>query len=136
MGECPPTTQASTMDELRQRLLYANKRVSFAWAKYYEQVNQQLHDDHNNYDRFNRVADDKEVPEHIKTEMKTMATALKKKWECPVCMDMIEDADLEITNCGHFYCKACLTGWKQTCKDRGDPKWSCGMCNRKHKFAE
>jgi hypothetical protein len=131
------------MDELRQQLAstrnqlhFANKRVSFAWAKYYEQVNRQLHDDHDHYDRFNRVADDKEVPEHIKTEMKTMATALKKKWECPVCMDMIEDADLEITNCGHFYCKPCLTGWKQTCKDRGDAKWSCGMCNRKHKFGE
>ena len=70
------------MDELRQRLLYANKRVSFAWAKYYEQVRGDLNADHIHYDNFNRVADDKEVPEHIKTEMKAMAVALKKKWEC------------------------------------------------------
>jgi len=124
------------MEQLQQRLFNANKRVSFAWAKYYEQVDLQLHNDHNYYDHFNRVADDKEVPEHIKTEMKEMALALKKKWECPFCTDMIEHDDLVITNCGHFYCKPCLVSWQTTCKNRGDAKWSCGMCNRKHKFGE
>ena len=116
------------------KLDYAKKQKAFAWAKYYEEVNNALHGDHQNYNTFNRVADDMAIPEHIKVEMKTMATALKKKWECPVCIDMIDDGDLEITNCGHYYCKACLTAWKKTCKDRGDPKWKCGMCNRSHGY--
>lgn len=125
---------SDTMANLQTKLDYANKRVKFAWAKYYEEVNQQLQEAHGNYTTFQRVADDKAVPEHIKTELKEMATALKKKWECPVCMDMIEDNALEITNCGHFYCKECLVGWKQVCRDRGDSKWKCGMCNRGHKL--
>ena len=120
--------------QLQQKLDYANKRVKFAWAKYYEEVNDALHGDHQHYATFNRVADDRAIPEHIKEEMKAMATALKKKWECPVCMDMIEDGDLEITNCGHYYCKPCLVAWKKTCKDRGDAKWKCGMCNRSHGY--
>jgi hypothetical protein len=122
------------METLQRRLDYANKRVKFAWAKYYEQVNAALHNDHHNYAAFNRVADDRSIPEHIKTEMKEMAVALKKKWECPVCMDMIADENLEITNCGHFYCKPCLTQWKQTSKDRGDAKWKCCSCNRGHGY--
>jgi len=124
------------MEALQRSLTYANKKVKFAWAKYYEQVNDALHNAHEQYDTFNRVADDKSIPEHIKTEIKEMAKALKKKWECPVCMDMIADEQLEITNCGHYYCKDCLESWKQTCKDRGDDKWKCGMCNRQHKFGE
>ena len=122
--------------QLQNKLDWANKRVRFAWAKYYEQVNLELHNDHQNYDTFNRVADDKSIPEHIKTELKDMAIALKKKWECPVCMDMIDDAQLEITNCGHYYCKECLNAWKETCKNQGSDKWKCGMCNRQHKFNE
>lgn len=124
-------------DQLRQKLIYANKRVAFAWAKYYEEVNQQLHADHAHYIVYNTVvSDDVAIPAHIKEEMKAMATALKKKWECPVCMDFIADDNLEITNCGHYYCKPCLTEWKATEKARGEPKWKCGMCNRKHKFKE
>ena len=120
------------MADLQTRLDWANKRCKFAWAKYYESKNEQLNADHEHYDTFNRVADDKAIPEHIKTEMIAMANALKKKWECPVCMDMIENDNLEITNCGHFYCKPCLEQWKQASQQRGDAKWKCGLCNRSH----
>jgi hypothetical protein len=122
--------------QLQNKLDYAKKQKAFAWAKYYEQVNDALENDHHNYETFNRVADDMAIPPHIKEEMKAMAIALKKKWECPVCQDMIEDGNLEITNCGHYYCKPCLTAWQTQCKNRGDTKWKCGMCNRSHKFDE
>ena len=125
-----------TVEQLQQRLAWREKQRAYAWAQFYAVRNEQLHDDHQQYDTFNRVADDRAVPEHIKAELKAMATALKKKWECPVCMDMIDDGDLVITNCGHFYCKACLEAWKKTEKDRGEEKWKCGCCNRKHNFKD
>ena len=127
---------AAQIASLTRSLDYAKRRTKFAWAKYYEEVRDQLHNDRAYFGTFNRVADDKAIPEHIKTEMKEMAKALKKKWECPVCMDMIEDEALEITNCGHYYCRDCLKSWQKACKDRGDAKWKCGMCNRSHKFGE
>jgi hypothetical protein len=123
-----------TLPQALNKLTYAKKQKAFAWAKYYETVNDRLHDAHQNYDTFNRVADDKSIPEHIKKEMREMATALKKQWECPVCIEMIADEALEITNCGHYYCKTCLDSWKKTCKDRGDAKWKCSMCNRAHGY--
>ena len=121
---------------LQRRLEWANKRTKFAWAKYYEQVNGALHEAHEQYDRVERwsAPDDVSIPAHIKQEMKEMAKALKKQWECPVCADFIADGDLVITNCGHYYCKACLDQWKATEQRNGNPKWTCGMCNRKHKF--
>ena len=124
------------MQALQTRLDYANKRVKFAWAKYYQEVHGELRNDHVYHATFTRVADDTAIPEHIKAEMKSMATALKKKWECPMCIDMIPDEQLEITNCGHYYCKNCLDTWKKTCKDRGDAKWKCAICNRQSKFNE
>jgi hypothetical protein len=137
MVQSPSThthTQTMNAQQLQNKLDYANKRVKFAWAKYYQSINEDLHEAHIHYTTFNRVADDRAIPEHIKTEMKEMAAALKKKWECPVCMDMIEDEQLEITNCGHYYCKPCLQSWKNAEKARGEDKWKCGVCNRKHGF--
>jgi ubiquitin C-terminal hydrolase len=126
-------------EQLRVKLNYANKRVAFAWAKYYAEVNRELVEDRRHWILYTTVStpsDDVKIPEHIKEEMKAMATALKKKWECPCCMEFIADDALEITNCGHYYCKECLAQWKATEKARGAEKWKCGMCNRKHKFKE
>ena len=80
--------------------------------------------------------EDKCIPEHVKEEMKQMAVALGKKWDCPFCMEMIENDNLEITNCGHFYCKPCLTAWKDQYKQRGETKWKCGVCNRSHNIRD
>ena len=108
-------------------------RLKFAWAQYYNVLNERLHDDRNHYAIINRSSADVSVPQHIKDELIAMATELKKKWECPVCFDMIEDGNLEITNCGHFYCKECLENWKKAQKEQGKDKWKCCMCNRQHK---
>lgn len=124
------------MADLQTRLNRANKRVSFAWAKYYESINRNHDDDHQRYEVVRVISDEAGVPEHIKAQMKEMATALKKKWECPLCYEFIPDGEVDITNCGHIYCKPCLNAWKKTCKDRDDDHWKCGICNRKSKFNE
>ena len=123
-------------EHLQKKLDWANKRVKYAWAKYYDQVNHALREDHVHYDTLSRVADDRSIPEHIKTQLKEMSMALKKKWECPVCLDMIDNEALEITNCGHYYCKYCLAQWKTTCSVNGSTTWKCGMCNRRHKLED
>lgn len=101
----------------------AEKQRRFAWAKYYERVNNDLHGDRTIYQTITRTSED--MPTHIKNEFIEMATALKKKWECPICLDFIPNDALEITPCGHFYCKGCLA----QVKAQGDPK--CSICRRK-----
>jgi len=133
--------QAPTVESLTIKLTYARKQKAFAWAKYYEQVNGAFHADHGAYAVYERIVEDGAIPVHIKEEMKAMALALKKKWECPICLDMIEDGQLEITNCGHYYCKPCLAqhiAHQATQMERGQPKkkWECATCRRKHSFRE
>jgi len=126
----------TSVEQLRTKLLYANKRVAFAWAKYYDEVNRELRSDHRHYELYTRTSSDVSIPSHIISEMKEMAAALKKKWECPCCLDFIEDDALQITNCGHYYCKECLEQWKGTQKTNGKEKWECAVCKRKHKYKE
>lgn len=127
---------APTIESLTNKLTYARRQKAYAWAKYYEQVNNALHEDHGHYVAYNRVVAEDAIPTHIKNELKEMAAALKKKWECPICMDMIAEDDLDISNCGHYYCKPCLAQLKQTQKTAGKPKWECAVCRRKHGYGD
>jgi hypothetical protein len=130
--------------QLQQRLQSAHKRTSFAWAKYYEAT----HSDHRDAVIHYRVirsvvrpesAADTAIPEHIKTALTEMATTLKRKWECPICLDMIDDGHLAISNCGHFYCDGCLDTLKsraRTADPTPNAKWECAVCRRKHKCSD
>ncbi len=124
------------MSTLENQLQFARRQKAFAWAKYYEAINQAHEFDHGHYEVVRVIADEAGVPEHIKALMKEMATALKKKWECPVCLEFIPDGQVEITNCGHIYCKPCLQSWQETQKAQRKLKWDCGVCKKKHSYPE
>jgi hypothetical protein len=124
------------MADLQTQLTYARAQKKFAWAKYYETINGAHDADHGRYEVVRVIAEEAGVPEHIKVQMKEMATALKKKWECPVCLEFIPDGTVEITSCGHIYCKPCLKSWQDTQKAQGQRKWECCVCKRKQSFPE
>jgi hypothetical protein len=98
-----------TLAQALQKLDWSKKRCKFAWAKYYETLNQAHDTDHAQHRAITRVVSEDAIPAHIKAELKEMALTLKKKWDCPICLEFIPDGTLEITNCGHYYCKPCLT---------------------------
>lgn len=125
-------------EQLKRKLDYANKRVKFAWARYYTEVRVHNQNDYIQYVFYTKTIerDAQVIPIHIKNEMIEMATKLKKQWECAVCLEFISHEVLEMTNCGHFYCKECLETWKTTQKNNGNDKWKCGVCNKKHNFNE
>jgi len=126
----------TSIPQLQQRLQYANARVKFAWAKYYEEVNRDHHVAFAHHTGLAAAASEPSIPTHIKASLTEMATALKKKYECPVCISMIEPDDLAITNCGHFYCKDCLEAIKSAARAAHQPKYECPICRRKHKVGD
>lgn len=121
---------------LANQLEYANKRVKYAWARYYEAINTQLETAHTTLTLNTNVVSVESLPTHIKEEIREMSTALRKKWECPICLDMIDHGDLDITNCGHFYCKGCLAAFKQSERNAHKEKWECAVCRKKHGFRD
>jgi hypothetical protein len=124
----------TSIEALTNKLTYAKRQKAFAWAKYYESVGHGLTAAHASHSAYVRVAEEPSIPAHIKAEMTEMATALHKQWECPICKDMITAGELEITNCGHFYCKPCLEGHKAYQHSQAKPKWECAVCRRKHGY--
>lgn len=111
--------------QLSRALEQQKKRTSYAWAKYYASENERLADDTQQYTIIQRVVNDCEnMPTHIIQELEQQAIALKKKIECPICLDVIEPGTLDITRCGHKYCKTCLDKLKETTK-------KCAVCRRK-----
>ena len=110
-----------------------NKRVAFAWAKYYENVRGSPTIEFRYINRLTEMTTQAEegFPTHIKNELLEMAKELKKQWECPICIETITPDNLEITNCGHYFCKPCLTGLKERNRVSTGSNGCCPVCRRK-----
>ncbi len=54
------------------------------------------------------------IPEHIKAELRS----LDVRRECPICLDIITKGNVEITDCGHYFCSSCLSAYNvcPTCR--------------------
>lgn len=111
-------------DQRQINSLKAQKK--FAWAKVYEGYREQW----DTYDRIRRLKAELEkadggVPKHFADMFVEMAVELKKKFECPVCLEDVERETFAVSSCGHIYCKAC---YERLCESE-DPK--CAICRRK-----
>ena len=104
-----------------------NRMRAYAWAKYYESEQERLRGAWRVREQVETLREVLTLPQHIKEEFLKMGDELKKTWECPVCIDMIKPDNLDITNCGHYFCKPCLKTYKE---NKGD-ECVCPICRRK-----
>lgn len=95
-----------------REIKYLDKNRKLAWAKYYQEIERRHataklviqaidHVDRNN------------LPQHITIDFYEMAEAMKKEFECPICLTMPTKENFKITRCGHIYCQPCLTELKK-----------------------
>ena len=97
------------------------RQRAFAWGKYYEEVNRNLDADRNTYLTYQNVSEGGEpLPKHFTEWVESLMSELKKKIECPICLDIIGEGKLKISNCGHKYCESCF--------ERID---TCAICRKK-----
>ena len=96
------------------------KAKAFAWAKYYEALNDAHHNDIAHYNTAAVVVEIPELPKHLVDEYNALLIELHKKIECPICFEIIDE--LKITGCGHKYCNGCF-----------DRISECAICRRKIK---
>ena len=98
------------------------KAVAYAWSRYYNEVDRNM-DLHRKYCEIVNGMNSEmnsELPTHLLEEMKELYNLLKKEIDCPICMEIINNDTLKITNCGHKYC--------MTCYDRIE---ECAICRKK-----
>ncbi len=103
-----------------------DKRRRVAWCKYYELEAENTNTAAIVVNVIGRKEDGQlnEMPAHITKEFYDMATALNKKYTCPVCLDLVNKDTIEITYCGHIFHKECLNNSKKV-------KMECPMCRKK-----
>ena len=93
----------------QQQLDYAKRQTSYAWAKYYEEVNSAHNDNISVYRQNARVLEHQdELPIHLVREIEEMSKKLKTDISCPICLEVIEEGKLKISICGHKFCDECF----------------------------
>jgi hypothetical protein len=95
------------MSDLNAKLAYAKKQTAYAWAKYYEELEQRHIASVQTYTmNTQEIEQAKELPAHLVREIQEMSEKLKREIECPICMEVIKE--LKVTGCGHKYCEGCF----------------------------
>ena len=117
----PRTTIKMTARELK---LDNSRRI--AWRKYFKGRHENFQQQVEFYDRLEGLRDalanaqeQYNIPPHFQNKFKELLEQAKSSIACPVCLDVIDPEQLDITNCGHCYCKPC--------KARLD---KCAICRR------
>jgi len=106
---------------MQRKLQQKERQRKYAWAKFYEARTEEHVAMQALVEMYKNKT--KEMPEHIKNELKELYTEMKKKIECPICYHEPEPSDLDWTKCGHKYCKACLKRLKETSN-------KCAICRQ------
>ncbi|MFZ4671463.1 MAG: RING finger domain-containing protein [Flavobacterium sp.] len=106
-----------------------DRRRKTAWAKYYQLEAEQSQNATVIIRTIGRndtggLIDKSTLPTHITSEFYEMAEQLNKKYTCPVCLDLVNKENIEITYCGHIYHKECLEQSKRV-------KMECPTCRKK-----
>jgi len=116
----------------RQKYESCEARRRFAWGKYFQIIDERR-DDAEIIVRTLELSlgqelkannNDIVLPPHITREFYDMGVKLKRDFTCPICMEIPNKENFEITMCGHTYCKECL----KTIKESNNPK--CALCRK------
>ena len=73
----------------------------------------------------------KSAPSYLKRLIPQMAEELNNaNTPCSHCHKVVRGGDLDVTNCGHFYCKHCLLTLKNPVNKMSETKgmWDCVVC--------
>jgi len=116
-----PMTEAQMFNKIN----YQKKQTAYAWAKYYQAETQQLVQNIVVYKKMDELPP--ETPDFVLEQLRELMIELKKKIECPICMDIIDPENLGISKCGHKYCKGCLDKQIETTN-------KCAMCRKTLKY--
>ena len=82
-----------------------NRAAKFAWAMYYRAVEDGHRQALNTLQQLNSLPP--ATPQFVLDELKEMMVELKRKTDCPICLETVEPEVLKIARCGHKYCQPC-----------------------------
>lgn len=86
------------------------RRRRYAWAQFFNLARETHEEAYEEYAKGSSLLRTHEasLPKHFVDEYMELVQSLRKKVECPVCLEVMGKNELEITVCGHKYCKGCF----------------------------
>jgi hypothetical protein len=111
------------LKKIKNQLNYERKKTAFAWGQYYGELEDRQVITIIRYEKLQEINANAETPQFIIDEMKDMIEKLKLELECPICFDIIDPKQIEITRCGHKYCKKCADTIRKTTQ-------KCALCKK------
>lgn len=115
-------------NRLQRQLDWANRRAKFAWAKYYQECNNQRQQALDFVLPLRENLNNNQLPEHLINQFRDLINKYKPKYECSICLeDISEGKTLEVVKCGHFFHNDCINAWLVN-NDK------CPLCRKKIKY--
>jgi hypothetical protein len=65
------------------------------------------------------------LPTFLHAELVEMATQLGRTWECPICLEAKQPAEMTVSGCGHRVCGECRAGIQTTAQSG-----KCPICRK------
>jgi hypothetical protein len=95
-----------------------NKKLNFAWRKYYALLEQQHERKLNEHQVFLNTKLD--LPLHVQHQLKQYYELIKENITCPICLEIVQTDNVMFSSCGHLYCKEDFEKIKESAK--------CAVC--------
>ena len=100
------------------------RKAKAGWAKYFCELEQNQDRDIIYYESVKQLPVN-DMTDYAQAQIQELLIQLKKHIDCPVCLETINPKDIEMTACGHKYCKGCINTIKQSIKPE------CAICRSK-----
>ncbi len=116
--------QYTNLQKLQNKMKWMEKERKVAWAKYYHELENNQNRQIITYERLVQVPVEA-MSDYAVEEYRKLLRELKKEIDCPICLEVIPPDQVDMTACGHKFCKSCLGELKKT------PAPKCAICRNK-----
>tara|TARA_Y100001963_G_scaffold138348_1_gene203009 strand:+ start:318 stop:653 length:336 start_codon:yes stop_codon:yes gene_type:complete len=107
----------------QQKIKNLENQKKYAWGKYFGEVKEHHQSVCELVEKLDELKSNENI-NHIINELRDLYKKYLVEVECPICLEIIKDENLEFSSCFHKYCKNCLNELKKT-SDK------CAVCRKK-----
>ncbi len=100
------------------------RKAKAGWAKYFCELESNQQADIVYYEQVKQLPVN-DMTDYAQAQIQELLIQLKTKIDCPICLETIAPNQIEMTACGHKYCKQCIN----TIKAGANPE--CAICRTK-----
>mgnify|MGYP003639296724 FL=1 len=100
------------------------RKAKAGWGRYFAELENNQERDIHYYEQVEQLPVN-DMTEYAQEQIRELLIKLKTTIDCPVCLETIAPDQIEMTACGHKFCKQCIKAIKSA------PEPKCAICRGK-----